>query len=123
MPVSSSTAGYIAEIFVLQFRHLPPRKIQLRTGMLSYGAIAFPHFVQLDEGRTMDLSAGMRRMHTFKKLPMTNPSRNTPRGITPRLCHTRRTATTIAARAGEQTGNSGTATLGCPWATGADVPA
>ena len=35
MPVSISTAGYIAEILVLQFRHFPPRKIQLKTGMLS----------------------------------------------------------------------------------------
>jgi hypothetical protein len=55
---------------------------QLRTGMLSYGAIAFPHFGQLDAGRTMDLSAGMRRMQTFRKLPMIKPSKNTPRGIT-----------------------------------------
>jgi hypothetical protein len=72
----------MAEIFVLQFRHFPPRMSQLRTGMLSYGAIAFPHFGQLDAGRTMDLSAGMRRMQTFRKLPMTKPSKNTPKGIT-----------------------------------------
>ena len=74
--MKNSTAGYIAEILVLQFRHFPPRMSQLKTGMLSYGAIGFPHFGQLDAGRTMDFSAGMRRMHTFRKLPMTMPNRN-----------------------------------------------
>src|SRR5258708_13543491 len=87
----------MAEIFVLQLRHFPPSKSQLRMGILSYGAIAFPHFVQLDAGSTMDLSAGIRRMQTFKKLPMTKPNRNAPRGITPRRCHTQRTATMLAA--------------------------
>src|SRR5579863_8555014 len=106
MPVSNSTAGYIAGIFVLQERHLPPRTSQLRTGILSYGAIAFPHFGQLDAGSTMDLSAGIRRMQTFRKLPMTKPNKNAPRGITPRLCHTRPAPTTFAARGRKQTGNT-----------------
>jgi hypothetical protein len=60
------------------------------------------------------LSAGIRRMQTFRKLPMTSPSRNTPRGITPRLCHTLSAATMIAVSVGEQTGNSGTAKSGYP---------
>jgi hypothetical protein len=72
----------MGEIFVLQLRHFPRRISQLRTGMLSYGAIAFPHLGQLDAGRTIDLSAGMRKMHTFRKLPTTSPNKNAPRGIT-----------------------------------------
>src|SRR5882757_868393 len=74
--------------------------------MLSYAAMAFPHFVQLDAGSTMDLSAGIRRMQTFRKLPMTKPNKNAPRGITPRLCHTRRAPTMLAARSRKQLGNS-----------------
>src|SRR5580700_2246845 len=102
----SSTAGYMAEILVLQLRHLPRRKIQLRTGILSYGAMVFPQLVQADDGKTIDLSAGIRRMQTFRKLPMTRPSKNAPRGITSRLCHTRPARTMLAARGMKQTGNS-----------------
>ena len=50
--------------------------------MLSYGAIAFPHLGQLDAGVTMDLSSGIRRMQTFRKLPMTRPNKNAIKGIT-----------------------------------------
>ncbi len=60
----------MAEIFVLQLRHFPRRISQLSTGILSYGAIPLPHFGQLDAGRTIDLSAGIRRMQTFRKLPI-----------------------------------------------------
>jgi len=72
----------MGEIFVLQFRHFPPRISQLKTGILSYAAIGFPHLVQLDAGKTIDFSAGIRSMHTFKKLPMTRPNKNAIRGIT-----------------------------------------
>src|SRR5258708_39909333 len=67
---------------IAPYDNIPPRIIQLRTGILSYGAIALPHLGQLDAGRTIDLSAGMRRMHTFRKLPTTRPNKNAPRGIT-----------------------------------------
>ncbi len=55
---------------------------QLRTGILSYGAIALLHLGQLDAGRTIDLPAGMRNMQTFRKLPITKPTKKAPRGIT-----------------------------------------
>src|SRR5215471_3419019 len=56
-PVSSSTAGYIAEIGFLHFRHLPQSSSQLTTGMLSYGRMGVPHFGQADAGATIDFSA------------------------------------------------------------------
>src|SRR5208282_640439 len=73
-PVRNSTTGYSAEIGVLQFRQRPRNTSQLSSGTLSYGAIGFPHLGQCEGGRTMDSPAGIRRMHTFRKLPTTRPS-------------------------------------------------
>ena len=44
--LSDSTIGYLAEIFSLQFLHFPPRKIQLKTGTMSYHFSGCPHFGQ-----------------------------------------------------------------------------
>jgi hypothetical protein len=74
--------------------------------MLSYAAMGLPHLVQLEAGSTMDLSAGIRRMQTFRKLPISKPNKNASRGITPRLCHTPLASTMSAARGMKQTGNS-----------------
>src|ERR1700722_4444690 len=48
--------------------------------MLSHGLIAVPHFGQADAGSTIDFRSGIRTMHTFRKLPITRPTRaaNTP---------------------------------------------
>ncbi len=64
------------------------------TGILSYGRIPAPHFVQADAGRTIDLPPGMRTMHTFKKLPMISPKTKVKiaisvAGATPSMCHIR----------------------------------
>jgi len=65
------------EIGFLQARHFPRSKSQLTTGILSYGRIAAPHLGHADAGRTMDFLCGMRTIHTFKKLPITNPNSTT----------------------------------------------
>ena len=45
---------------------------QLKIGILSYQAINLPH-EQCERGVTTDLPSGMRRMQTFKKLPVQAP--------------------------------------------------
>jgi hypothetical protein len=105
LPVRHESPNLLYKICHLQLRQFPPSISQYRKGISSYEAIAFPHLGQLDAGRTIDLSAGMRRMHTFRKLPSTRPNKNTPRGITLRLCHTRRAPTTPAPSTVTQTGN------------------
>lgn len=90
--MSNSTSGYIPEIGFLQFRHFPRSTSQLSTGTLSYGRIGAAHFGHADAGITIDLFAGIRRMQTFRKLPMINPKANTNTpisagGSTHRICH------------------------------------
>src|ERR1041384_3043922 len=43
--------------------------------MLSYQEICFSHPGQKDRGRTTERSRGNRKMHTFRKLPISNPAR------------------------------------------------
>ena len=74
--------GYIAEIGVLQLRHLPRNKIQLSTGTLSYALIAEPHSGQREPGDTIETPAGIRVMQTFRKLPITSPKRKNAGMIT-----------------------------------------
>src|ERR1700761_4561768 len=76
MPVRNSTSGYIGEIGTLQPRHFPRSRSQLTTGMLSYALISLPHFGHAEAGMTIDLPPGMRRMQTFRKLPMMSPKTN-----------------------------------------------
>ena len=57
--------------------HLPPSQIHPNTGTLSYHRIAVPHFGHFDAGATIDTSSGIRKMQTFRKLPITIPNRNT----------------------------------------------
>ena len=64
------------------FRQRPPSSSQLTTGMLSYGLICVLQAVQCDDGSTTDSSRGIRRMQTFKKLPITSPSKNMAAAIT-----------------------------------------
>jgi hypothetical protein len=45
-------------------------------------------------------------MQTFRKLPMTKPNKNAPRGITSRLCHSRIAGTMFASRGRKQIGNT-----------------
>jgi len=58
----------------LQLRHLPLSQIQPRTGTLSYHCMGVWHRGHRDPGATMERSSGMRKMQTFRKLPITNPS-------------------------------------------------
>ena len=74
--------GYIGEIEARQLRHLPRSMIQLNTGTLSYGLIGEPHSGQRDLGETIDTPAGIRMMQTFRKLPITSPTRKNTAMIT-----------------------------------------
>jgi hypothetical protein len=58
----------------LQVRHLPFSQSQPKTGTLSYQFIGVWHRGQREPGATMERSSGMRKMQTFRKLPITNPS-------------------------------------------------
>src|SRR5215472_15620567 len=74
-PVSSSMSGYIGEMGSLQQRHFPPSQSHPRMGTLSYGLMGVRQRGQRDPGDTMETPSGMRVMHTFRKLPITMPSR------------------------------------------------
>ena len=74
-PVASSTSGYITEIRSPHARHFPLSQVHPKTGTLSYGLIAVPHFGQRDPGEIIEMSSGIRVMQTFRKLPMTIPNR------------------------------------------------
>src|SRR5947209_19603175 len=67
----------MGEIFTPQARHLPRSQSQPKTGTLSYHLIGVAHFGHLEAGATMETSSGMRRMQTFRKLPITMPKRKT----------------------------------------------
>ncbi len=58
----------------LQVRHLALNQSQPKTGTLSYQRIGVWHRGHREPGATMDRSSGMRKMQTFRKLPITNPS-------------------------------------------------
>jgi hypothetical protein len=58
----------------LHVRHLPLSQSQPKTGTLSYHCIGVSHRGQREPGATMERSSGMRKMQTFRKLPITNPS-------------------------------------------------
>jgi hypothetical protein len=61
------------------------------------------HFGQADAGITIDFPPGMRRMQTFRKLPMIRPNRKTKNpmkssGGTSRICHIQRGLSSRAIR-------------------------
>jgi len=71
--------------------------------MLSHGLIGLPHFGQADGGETMDFPAGIRRMQTFKKLPIAKPNANATAPIKAvegivELCHSERCASSCDVR-------------------------
>ena len=80
--MTNSMDGYIGEIGMPHCRHLPRRRSQLRTGTLSYGLIGEPHSGQRDCSDTMDSPAGIRRIQTFRKLPISSPNMKNPARIT-----------------------------------------
>src|SRR6266436_2321381 len=65
-----------------QFRHLPRKISQPKTGMLSYGLIGLRQRGHREPGETTETPSGMREMQTFRKLPMTMPKRKKKNGIT-----------------------------------------
>src|SRR5919109_3959472 len=73
--VAASITGYWTEIGVLQPRQWPRSASQENTGMFSYHGSARAQLGQRERGCTTDCfgSAPHRRMHTFRKLPMTRP--------------------------------------------------
>ena len=71
----SSTKGYIGEMGRLQVRHLPRSKSQLKTGTLSYQFMGVWHRGHREAGATMEKSSGIRKMQTFRKLPITMPKK------------------------------------------------
>src|SRR6185295_16884274 len=77
--VRSSTRGYRNGIFQWHERHLPPKTIHEKSGMLSYHAIVFLQFGHMERPRATDWLRGMRWMTTFRKLPNNSP--NTPDAI------------------------------------------
>jgi hypothetical protein len=52
---------------------------KLNTGIISNNPKDRPHESQCEGGDTIDRFLGIRSIHTFRKLPMTNPSVNTGR--------------------------------------------
>src|SRR4051794_38398552 len=73
MAVRASTIGYLRLIAASQLRHLPRSSSQLRTGMLSRGAMNVPQLGQADGGRTTDSPRGTRQTTTFRNDPITSP--------------------------------------------------
>jgi hypothetical protein len=71
--VSNSTTKYLAEILRPQQRALPRKNSQDSIGMFSQNGIGVPHS-HLDLGNMTDCPAGIRHMHTFRKLPTQAPS-------------------------------------------------
>src|ERR1039458_10839578 len=63
-------------MLALQSRQRARRSSQLRTGMLSYQRMVWPHAMQRERGDTMDSWAGRREMQTLRKLPKSRPTRN-----------------------------------------------
>ena len=75
--MASSTAGYLHEIGILQFRQRARSRIQLSSGMLSYQPMVVWHSGQRERGLLMLLCFGRREMQTFRKLPRSKPRANT----------------------------------------------
>jgi hypothetical protein len=71
-----STIGYRHEIVAPQSLHFARSNTQLNTGTLSYQRIVFLQLKHIDRGFTTLLCHGSREMHTFRKLPISNPTRN-----------------------------------------------
>ncbi len=73
--VTSSTAGYIAEMGSPHPRQRARSTSHETIGMLSYQRRPWPHFGQRDGGRITDClgSAPQRRMQTLRKLPIAAP--------------------------------------------------
>jgi hypothetical protein len=78
-------------------RHFPRSHSQENTGTLSYQWMGVWHLGQRDPGNTIENFSGIRTMQTFRKLPMMLPSKNIKTMTTPRMCHTRPSASTAAA--------------------------
>lgn len=67
------------ESFVLQLLHFPPCIRKLITGISSYHFKTFPQLMQWERSKTISSFLGILYIHTFKKLPMVIPKRNTMR--------------------------------------------
>ena len=73
--VVNSTAGYCQDISRLQFRHLPFNKIKLNKGTLSYQAICFLHFGQIERPKIVFFWFS-RQTRQLIKLPTQRPKIN-----------------------------------------------
>ena len=58
-----------------QVRHLPRSQSQPKIGTLSYQFMSVWHRGHREAGATMETSSGIRKMQTFRKLPITMPKR------------------------------------------------
>lgn len=76
IPFAASIRGYWTESFAPHLRHFPRRARKLNTGIMSYHFKWQPQFIQWEEVFTISSFFGMRKMQTFKKLPITIPKRN-----------------------------------------------
>ena len=73
--MASSTSGYIPEIGSPHERHFALSHIHPNTGTLSYHLMGVMQRGHREPGATIDKSSGIRAIHTFRKLPITNPNK------------------------------------------------
>lgn len=68
---------YLGDILAPQALHFPLSISQLKTGIRSYRLISVPQVMQWELLFTSDSPLGSLRIHTFRKLPIVIPKRNT----------------------------------------------
>lgn len=71
-----SIRGFLMEIFLLHFLHLPERSRKERIGMLSYHSICWLHSSHLDLPFVMESPLGYRLVNAPKKDPTQRPLTN-----------------------------------------------
>ncbi len=76
IPFAASIRGYWTESLAPHLRHLPRSARKLITGIISYHFRRYPQLMQWEPVFTISSFSGIRKMQTFKKLPITMPKRN-----------------------------------------------
>lgn len=76
IPFAASIRGYWTESLAPHLRHFPRSARKLNIGTMSYHFRWYPQLIQWEDIFTISSFFGMRKMQTFKKLPITMPKRN-----------------------------------------------
>lgn len=76
IPFAASIRGYWTESLAPHLRHFPRNARKLNIGTMSYHFRWYPQLIQWEDIFTISSFFGMRKMQTFKKLPITMPKRN-----------------------------------------------